>query len=84
MFPGFTPLMLAAVANCVGIIRLLVERGEAVQVEPMRSMLKAPDTQRLKLKNDNLLSNFAFEFNLRRYSVAPTAPRRQPLHHRLL
>jgi len=26
-FPSFTPLMLAAVANCAGIVKLLVERG---------------------------------------------------------
>jgi len=42
--------------------------GEAVQVEPMESTLKAPGTKRLKLKYDNLLSSFAFKFNLRRYT----------------
>jgi len=31
-------------------------------------VLKAPGTKRLKLKYDKLLSSFAFNFNLRRYS----------------
>jgi len=44
-------------------------RGGAVQVEPMKPMLKGPGTKRLKLIGDELLSNFAFKFNLRRYSV---------------
>ena len=44
----------------------VVDLGEAVHVESMRSKLKAPGTERLKLKYDNLLSNFAFKFNLRR------------------
>ena len=30
--------------------------------------MKAPGTKRLKLKYDGLLSNFAFECNLRRYT----------------
>ena len=38
-----------------------------MQVDPMNPTLKAPGTKRLKLKNDELLSNFAFKFNLRRY-----------------
>jgi hypothetical protein len=46
--------------------------GEAVQVEPMKPMLKAPGTERLKLKYDNLVSRFAFKFNLRRYTPAPS------------
>jgi len=33
----------------------------------MKSKLKAPGTKRLKQKYDNLLSSFAFTFNLRRY-----------------
>jgi hypothetical protein len=36
----------------------------------MKSKLKAPGTERLKLKCDNLLSRFAFNFNLRCYIVA--------------
>jgi len=37
-----------------------------VQVDPVKSTLKAPGTQRLKLKHDETLSNFAFKFDLRR------------------
>jgi len=48
--------------------------GGAVQVDPMRPMLKPPRTKHLKLKCDMLLSTFAFTFNLRRYTwVAWTA-----------
>ena len=56
-------------------------RGEAVQVEPMKSKLNAPGAMRLKLKYDNVLSGFAFNLNLRRYtlgscaSTTPTTPR---------
>jgi len=41
-----------------------------VQVEPMKPVLKAPGIERLKLKHDRPLSNFAFNFNLRRYTAA--------------
>jgi len=34
----------------------------------MKPTLKVPGTKRLKLEYDGLLSNFAFKFNLRRYS----------------
>jgi len=33
----------------------------------MKPVLKAPGSKRLKPKYDNLLSNFAFKFNLRHY-----------------
>ena len=36
-------------------------------VDPIKPTLKAPGTKRLKLKDDELLSSFAFKFNLRRY-----------------
>jgi len=39
-----------------------------VQVHPIKPTLKAPGTKRLKLEYDVLLSNFAFRFNMRRYS----------------
>jgi hypothetical protein len=42
--------------------------GKAVQVDPVKPMLKPPETKRLKPKCDGPLSNFAFEFNLRRYT----------------
>ena len=44
--------------------------GRAVQVDPMKPTLKAPGPQRLKLEFDGMLSNFAFTFNLRRYTMA--------------
>jgi hypothetical protein len=39
-----------------------------VQVDPMNPALKAPGTTRLNLQYDVLLSIFAFNFNLRRYT----------------
>ena len=39
-----------------------------MQVDPIKPMLKAPGTERLKLEYDELLSTFAFKFNLRRYT----------------
>ena len=44
-------------------------RGGVVQVAPIKPTLKAPGTKRLKLKHDELLSNFAFKFTLRRFTV---------------
>jgi hypothetical protein len=44
--------------------------GRAVQVDPMEPTLKAPEAKRLKLKYDELLSNFASNFNLRHYTAA--------------
>ena len=43
-----------------------------MQVDPCRPTLKAPITKRLKLKYDELLSSFAFNFNLRRYTMSTT------------
>ena len=40
----------------------------AVQLDPIKPMLKAPGTNRLKLKHDQPLSSFAFNFNLRLYT----------------
>jgi hypothetical protein len=48
--------------------RLEIERGRAVQVDPINLVLKAPGIKRLKLKFDDPLPNFAFKFNLRRYN----------------
>jgi len=50
-----------------------VRPGEAVQVEPINPVLTAPGTKRLKLHYDELLSSFAFSFNLRCYSLAVDA-----------
>ena len=40
-----------------------------MQVDPIKPMLKAPRSKRLKLRYDELLSGFAFKFNLRRYTL---------------
>ena len=44
-----------------------------MQVDSIKPTLKAPGIKRLKLKYDEPLSNFAFKFNLRRYSAAAGA-----------
>jgi hypothetical protein len=41
-----------------------------VQADPIKPTLKAPGTKGLKLKYDELVSNFAFKCNLRRYIKA--------------
>jgi hypothetical protein len=38
-------------------------------MESMKPKFKAPGTKRLKLKNGNMLTNFAFNSNLRRYTL---------------
>jgi hypothetical protein len=43
-----------------------------VQVNPIKPTLKAPGIKLLKLEFDKPLSNFAFKFNLRRYTVGLT------------
>ena len=43
-----------------------------VPVDPIKPTLKAPGTNRLKLQHDEPLSNFAFNFNLRRYAMVTT------------
>jgi len=40
-----------------------------VQVDPIKPTLKAPGTERLELKYEELLSNFGLKINLRRYHV---------------
>ena len=37
-----------------------------MQVDPIKPTLKAPGYEHLKLERENLLSNFAFKFNMRR------------------
>ena len=39
-----------------------------MRVDPIKPTLKVPGTKRLKLKRVDLLSSFAFKFNLRRYN----------------
>ena len=47
-----------------------LQRGRAVQVDPIKHMLKAPRINPLKLKYDTQVSSFALKLDLRRYSVA--------------
>jgi hypothetical protein len=42
--------------------------------------LIVPITKRLKLRYDNLLSSFAFKFNLRRYTAAAAGAAAASLH----
>ena len=44
-----------------------------MQVDPIKPTWKPTGTKRLKLQYDELLSNFAFKFNLRRYTAAAAA-----------
>ena len=44
--------------------RAAAARGGAVQVDPMRPTLKPPGTKRLKLKYDEILLQFCFQFQL--------------------
>jgi len=49
--------------------------GRAVQVHPMKPTLKAPETKRLKVKHDQLLSillQCCFQNDLRRYDEVAT------------
>jgi len=43
--------------------------GRAVQVDPVKPTLKAPGYKHLKLKHDKPPSNYAFKFNLRRFTL---------------
>jgi len=42
-------------------------QGRAVRVDPIEPSLKASRSKRLKVEHDKLLSNSAFNFNLRRF-----------------
>ena len=45
-------------------------QGRALQVVPIKLMVIAPGTKRLKLKDDDSLSSFGFSFNLRPFIKA--------------
>ena len=51
-----------------------------MQVGPIKPEWKVPGTKRLNLKYDELPSNIAFKFNLRRYNKARTVDGGTPLH----
>ena len=40
-----------------------------MQVDPIEPTLKAPGSERLKLRCDDMLSSFALEFSLRRFNL---------------
>jgi hypothetical protein len=50
----------------VGVTDVLCDLGRAVQVDPIKPKMKPPETKRLKLKHNDLLSSFAFNFNWHR------------------
>ena len=50
----------------------------------MKTMLKAPISERLKLECDDLLSKFAFDFNLHHYSLGRRRRRLQRRQARTL
>ena len=45
-----------------------------MQADPIKPTLKPPGTKLLRLKYEKVVSNLAFNFNLRRYSKAVAAP----------
>ena len=57
-------------------MKVWTQRGRAVQVDRLKTRLKAPGTKCLKLIHDGPLSKFAFKFNLRRYIAGRWAPSR--------
>jgi hypothetical protein len=52
------------------LLHQLAYTSKAVQVDPIKPTLKAPGIKLLKLTYDKPLSNFAFKFKLRRYTLA--------------
>jgi hypothetical protein len=56
--------------------------GRAVQVDPMKPMLKPPGTKHLKLKYGTPLPTFAFKFNLRRHTSASCTSRKRSARSR--
>jgi len=50
--------------------------GRAVQIDPIKPKLAAPGDERSKLKFDKLLSSFAFNLNLRRFTWVLISARR--------
>ena len=53
------------------------DQGRAVQNDPMKPILTAPGSKRLKLDSDKLLSNFGFNFNCAASPRPPPLPRRR-------
>jgi hypothetical protein len=66
---GVATISVRPTAGLRGPVPDPLARGRAVQVDPIKPTLTAPGLQRLKLKYYEVLSSFAFNFNLRRYTV---------------
>jgi hypothetical protein len=64
-----------AVAAAAFDIILYGPNGGAVQVDPIKPTLQAPESKRLILSFDEPLSSFALKFNLRRYTTASRSGR---------
>ena len=56
-------------AAATGDLISFVRNGRAVQIDPMKPVLKAPGSMLLKPIHDEPLSTFAFKFNLCRYAM---------------
>ena len=74
--PAPAPAAAATEVTLLGVHHL--KHGRAVQVDPMTPKLKLPGPERLKLKQAETPSNFAFKFNLRHYSTAEAASPPRP------
>jgi len=75
----YSPVQQQRAAESAVALALLTGPGRAVQVDPIKPTLKAPGSKRLKLQHEKLLSNFSFNFDLRRYtSAAPPTPSSPP------
>ena len=48
--------------------------GRALQVDPIKPTLKASGSKHLNLEHNELLSSFAFNFNLRHYALEKSNP----------
>jgi hypothetical protein len=66
---GYRGIMKENALSAFVMDRLLRFHGEAVQVDPMTSDVKPPETNLLMLTYDEPLSSFTFEYNLRRYTM---------------
>ena len=62
------PLGAGGSEHGVRVLHVAVHQGGAVQVDPIKPTLIPPGTKLFKLQCDELLSNFVFNHDLRRYT----------------
>ena len=62
------PHALTLIFGAAGRVHHVPGRGRAVQVDPIKPMLKASTTKRLKLQIYEPLLDFSFNFNMSRYN----------------